>query len=585
MTTVSRVERVPGSQDLGPSTPESRRAFPDMAGRRGFWPPVTPATVSIAVLIFASGIYLTWLSRDLWFLLDDWAFLLHREVTLTGETSLLQPHNEHWVTLPILVFRLLFQVVGLQYLPYALVTIGLHLGVCVLFALVLRRSGADPWVCVLMTSVLAFYGPGGTNILWDFQMSFVAPSALALACLLLIDRGATLPRFPVTVWVMLAAALMCSGAGITMVAWVSAYAWQRRGLRCAFVVGLPTAVPYLIWYAAYGRGNSPAPPAPPEQVLPYVVRGITNLWSTVVPIPWLGMVVLVLITAATLMARQHRRLRAQAAAGLMALVFNYLLLGVARAGLGLDQATSTRYLYVGVLLTLPAVGLSLQLLWERLDALPRPRAVIWLVLGVTFIGSGAQLLAQVADGHEEWVSGSRGRLVAAAALVEQGAPLLSQRVEPIVAPDIDVASLSRPDVRDRMPRVEPTPGEVLAVASHLQVGVSADTLGLPPARRVVVRGVLSTSQRGECQRLEVRSGAVVVVPATATGSEIALMVAAGQIFTELQRAGLASPRWEHDVPAGTTLHVGTVAPDAQLRITLPSGDLTLCGGGDVVAER
>ncbi len=537
-----------------------------------------PGLVS-AGLIVAGGLYLVWLARPLWFLLDDWEFLLHRGVTLTGEHSLLQPHNEHWGTLPILVFRGLFHVVGVgHYLPYVMVTIGLHVLVCALFVIAARRAGADPWVGVVLAAVLAFFGPGGINIFWDFQMGFLGPMALALGGLLVVDRRPDERLHPLPVWTLLVAALMCSGAGLTAVAWVAAYTWLRRGLRTAVVVGsLPTLV-YLGWYLAYGRGNSPAPPAPPGLVLPYMLRGLTNLWDTVVPLPGLGVVVLVVITLATVAARQHARLRAFAAAGLLALVFNYLLLALSRAGWGLDQATSTRYLYVGVLLTLPAVALSLQLAWERLADFPRPRALLSVTLVVLFVGSGAQLLRGDAELHEQWVEGSRGRVVAAATLVAEDAPLLSDLVDPTGAIDIDSGSLARPEVRERLPRVVPTPQESLDTAGYLQVGVGRDSFGLPPARGLRLDRAVRVDSDGACRRSVARAGATVTLATTPSGSQVAITGTRGSITTSLVRDGLASVPWSHPLRSGAEVHVGTVAPDARLRVTLPTGPVTVCPG-------
>ncbi len=544
---------------------------------RGPRRPASAAVLVSAGLIVAGGCYLVWLARPLWFLLDDWDFLLHREVTLTGEHSLLLPHNEHWGTLPILVFRALFHVVGVHhYLPYVLVTIGLHVLVGALFVVAVRRAGADPWVGALMAAVLAFYGPGGINIFWDFQMGFLGPMALALAGLLVVDRRPEQRLRPLPIWVLLVAALMCSGAGITAVAWVAAYTWLRRGVRPAVVVGVVPTLVYACWYLAYGRGNSPAPPAPPELVVPYMLRGLTNLWDTVVPLPGLGVVVLVLVTAATVTARQHPRLRAFAAAGLLALVFNYLLLALSRAGWGLDQATSTRYLYVGVLLTLPAVALALQLAWERLAAFPRPRALLWVTLAVLFVGSGAQLLRGDAALHEQWVEGSPGRVVAAATLVAQGAPLLSEKVDPTEAIDIDTGSLARPGVRERLPRVVPTAQEALDSRGYLQVAVAPDSLGLTPAPTARLARAVPVASGSPCRRFVARTGATLTLPPTAAGSQVRLTVDGGRVTTQLVRDGLASVRWTHAVRPGEERYVGTVAPDTRLRVTLPSGPLTVC---------
>jgi hypothetical protein len=51
----------------------------------------------------------------LWF--DEWAWALERRSGGLG--SLLEPHNGHWFTLPILGYQVLFRLVGVdRYLPY-----------------------------------------------------------------------------------------------------------------------------------------------------------------------------------------------------------------------------------------------------------------------------------------------------------------------------------------------------------------------------------------------------------------------------------------------------------------------------------
>ena len=66
------------------------------------------------------------LGRHMWFTYDEWDFLAGRRAT--SIVDLFRPHNEHWSTLPILVYRGLFHVFGLKtYLPYQLVVVLLDL--------------------------------------------------------------------------------------------------------------------------------------------------------------------------------------------------------------------------------------------------------------------------------------------------------------------------------------------------------------------------------------------------------------------------------------------------------------------------
>ena len=67
-----------------------------------------------------------------WFFADEWEFIARRSRPAgLGDTirMYLRPHNEHWSTLPLLVYRGIFGVVGLKaYWPYLIVHLAAHVG-------------------------------------------------------------------------------------------------------------------------------------------------------------------------------------------------------------------------------------------------------------------------------------------------------------------------------------------------------------------------------------------------------------------------------------------------------------------------
>ncbi|MDP8928593.1 MAG: hypothetical protein M3O70_08485, partial [Actinomycetota bacterium] len=80
--------------------------------RWGLGPHGFVLVVGLAALVMAS--------RGHWFVIDEWAFLTDRH--LGDVRGLFVPHNEHWSTLPIVLWRGLFAAVGLHsYWPYQLV--------------------------------------------------------------------------------------------------------------------------------------------------------------------------------------------------------------------------------------------------------------------------------------------------------------------------------------------------------------------------------------------------------------------------------------------------------------------------------
>ena len=73
--------------------------------------------VFIAALVGAFLLYAIVGHRHYWFWHDEWDFLVTRDGADLHD--LLRPHNEHWSTVPILFYRLVWRVFGLKsYAPY-----------------------------------------------------------------------------------------------------------------------------------------------------------------------------------------------------------------------------------------------------------------------------------------------------------------------------------------------------------------------------------------------------------------------------------------------------------------------------------
>src|SRR5437868_13498094 len=84
------------------------------------------AVAFVVAVIVALALRLHW-ARGAWFGVDDWDFVAARTGGNVGD--LFRAHLDHWATMIVLAYRLLFWSVGLRYLPYALFAILLHLAV------------------------------------------------------------------------------------------------------------------------------------------------------------------------------------------------------------------------------------------------------------------------------------------------------------------------------------------------------------------------------------------------------------------------------------------------------------------------
>ena len=543
-----------------------------------------PVVVLVAGLV-AAGVLLVESARRLWFFGDDWDFLLNRGTVPGADRGLFFPHNEHWSTIPILLFRAVFAVAGLrQYLPYALPVIAAHLGVTVLMYLLLVRFGTSRWVAVAVSLFLAFLGAGAENTLWDFQIGMVGSIFFGLLALWLYDQHEQVGWRLSLVWVAMVLALMCSGVALVMLVAVCVYAAARRGLvRAAAVASVPLAV-YGLWYLGWGRLAAHLPVSSPWDYLlvpQYVWTGLTYAWERNSGIPGSGAVILVVLIGAALMVRSApAKLRHLAWAGLAGALAQLLLSGVTRISLGVEQATAPRYVYIVSVLMAPALALVLQAVADRLTV-PRWVPVCLVVaLAALVVVNGVRLTHDFLTTRRAMVVSMPDLVLSAAAIVRQGGHVLTPALEPIYNPNISAPLLASPQIQGALPHGSPSGQGLLSAAAHIQVGVNAAVMAVPKAATVtLVSGFVGASTGGSgCHAYEATIAAPVIeLPATPTGSQIRITGATTSVTTVLRRGSLTSAPVSWRVTPGSPVFVGTSAPNASLQIALDHGGIvTLC---------
>src|SRR5262245_9733635 len=143
-----------------------------MAGRFRAARGSSAALIAFGALLVGAGIFFLVVGRHEWFGRDDFQFLVTR--TVTSPYDLFRPHDQHWVTIPVVVYRLLWWAFGIRsYFPYQVLVVALHLGVALLCWFVMRRAGVRPWTATLVGSVFALFGAGWWNIVVAFQITLV----------------------------------------------------------------------------------------------------------------------------------------------------------------------------------------------------------------------------------------------------------------------------------------------------------------------------------------------------------------------------------------------------------------------------
>jgi hypothetical protein len=305
--------------------------------------------VVAAALIGAAT--LLWLTRTFTFYFDEWTFITTApDWTLA---TIFRPHNEHPSMLFRLVYWALLNTVGLRsYLPYmGLLMLAHAANVVLLFELVRRRAG--DLVGIAAALLLLVLGAGWEDLLWAFQMAWLASVAFGLGALLALQNQ----RRMAAAAGLLAASLAFSGIGVPFAVAATVQLLltpaRRRDLR--WLVGLGVALG--VWYLAFGRfGGHPNPPPTGQNVLVdplYALWGLSqSLGGVIGEGGWVGLAVLAAAIAALAWHWWRSGADAFGVGVAVGLVAFYLVTGLTRAQLGLQQSGASRYTYVGATLWL-----------------------------------------------------------------------------------------------------------------------------------------------------------------------------------------------------------------------------------------
>jgi hypothetical protein len=370
--------------------------------------------------------------REQWFFLDEWDFLADRRANSFGD--LMRPHNEHWSTVPIVVYRVLFHVVGLRhYWPYQLSLVLLHLAVAVLLWTVMRRAGVHPWIATAAASLFALLGSGRQNIEFAFQIGFTGSLAFGLAFLLFADHDGAFQRRDLLGVACGALALMSSGVGVIMVAVVAVATLLRRGWKLALALTAPLAGFYVLWYATYGNEASTKSRVSVSGVARFSRIAIANAFRQLGQVSGMGLVLgAVVITGVTLtlldtpISDLRRRHAATAGLAFGAVAFA-VTTAYGRSGIEIfgsqGEPRASRYVHVLAALLLPLIAVSASQVAHRW----RPLVIVGVA--VFLVGVPGNIRALRPTGVDRFTQGDPD-LILALAQVPQ-ARVVPRDVEPM----------------------------------------------------------------------------------------------------------------------------------------------------------
>ena len=323
-----------------------------------------------AYLVLAIPILLI-MGSSRWFLGDEWTFLSAKSATSLHD--LFQPHNQHWSTIPLIIYKVMYGIFGLhEYWPYQLLVILAHLAIAGLLRVLMRRCGVGPWVATVAAGTYVLFGPGSDDILWAFQIGFTLSVVFGLGQMLLANHDGEFDRRD---WIGLALgglALLTSGQAPPIILATGLAVLWRRGWRPAVFHTVPLGVVYGIWYVWAGAsfqnvtdatGRS-VPPIRAGQYVHFLWTAIIGLFAGLghfLVVDWVLVVMLVagvaVAWASTTGAARANRL-AMPGALLLGAAVGMVAAAPARYWLGSEAGRSGRYVGVTAAMALPLFAVA-----------------------------------------------------------------------------------------------------------------------------------------------------------------------------------------------------------------------------------
>lgn len=343
----------------------------------------------IVILGVSAGILLVYLNRNLWFYGDDFSIIFDRyfqSKDFSLVDAVLKPHNEHPIIIPTIVYLIIENIFGLHhYWIFVVPVLFMHVTITICVGILLSKILESKYLVIAGVAAMGFASAGVENLFWAFQFGFIGAIACGLIHLVLVfdDQPKVGKR---DYWGALFGifAVLNPATALTSLFVVGCYLIIRRRWMALLIAIGPALIVFLSWRIIFGsEENHPKPD--PHQLLAlhqYVWRGLTASSDGLLHLSGIGVIVLVAIGTYCVLQSQRNEKYSLVAALMLGLVFFYTVNGLGRIQYGVEQATSSRYTYIGVtLLTIPfLVVIDFVFAHKRTVRMLAHLMIIWFVI-------------------------------------------------------------------------------------------------------------------------------------------------------------------------------------------------------------
>ncbi|MEA3183758.1 MAG: hypothetical protein QOJ74_235 [Ilumatobacteraceae bacterium] len=380
--------------------------------------------------------------RHQWFIRDDWAFTFTREkvhqASGLGE-MLFAAQDGHWMTVPILIWRLTHALFGTgSYWPYLASAMACHLGIVVMVRRLCVRVGVSEWTATILAVMLAVFGSGWENIVFAVQSTYNLSLLAFLAHLALIDHDGPPDRRDAIGVVAGLIAIASSGFGPFFILGTLVFMVMRRRWLAAAIATIPTGLASAWWWLFWGRDPAGAANRGPISEVPsYVNHGLDAVFQGITSAASLVGIALLATLAVVLWRQRDRAAHDVLFALALTAVAIYVGLGIQRGGFGIETAASSRYVYMVAVLLIPAFGVAV----DQLGRIGPP--AVWAAR-LLLIGSVAMNIAALRTNGDDWATRSADeRNILELVAASPATATVDQSIAPLpFSPDVRISDIA-----------------------------------------------------------------------------------------------------------------------------------------------
>lgn len=539
--------------------------------------PVLAVSSAILVQLVLSLV----MTRGAWMTADPLYYITERGGLPGPHESLFAAHHGHWLTVPILIYRLLFPVLGLAHgWAYLLVSLLVHFWIVALMYQLLRRASWGPGTAAVSVLPVVFLGVGSQVYVADHPMPLALSVALGLAALLqlAVNRPVT---GVVGAVLLLLLSVMSSGVGLVLLVTVGFWLLLARGLRAALVATVPAGVAFVVWFLVFGGNYDRAPFRAGDYLsIPQLVwKGATGALESASGIPGSGAVLLGLLLLAPLVAR---RLPPEAChlawAGQVGALTQLTLSAIGGGTQEYPPVTESRYSYIVLVLLTPSLALVLVALRDASRRLrPGVLPVVVGVLAVAYFVNAMYLQRIQANAFVSVSSQLRDSVEGAVVASKAGEKVLTARPSGF-SERMNVRLMMAPRVASTLPKEKVDTQGRLDAESEFFVGVGPDTFGLFAPEIAASVSFSEPLAPGEsCQTYTTVTDHPDIAVDTGDGVEISVSGPATKATTRLERGPDVSTSRSWSVKPGIPIHYASTARDARLVVSFDvGGEFVIC---------